>query len=85
MLESKQDKQEVKPPVKLLLKEGRIYYDNISNEEVEFRYLGATGMAIVCQPGDSGGGMQSCWGVAPDRLTPTARLYCSECGQERKK
>ena len=39
-------------------------------EDVEFRYMGGEGHAIVCEPGDSGGGMQSCWGVDPEALEP---------------
>ena len=35
---------------------------------VEFGYMGQTGLAIVYEPGDSGGGMQSSWGVDPDNL-----------------
>ena len=47
-----------------------IYYDTKNKQEVEFRYMGQnSGLAIVCDPGDSGGGMQSCWGVDPNNLT----------------
>ena len=52
------------------LKTGKIYVDCRTNEKVEFRYMGQTGLAIVCEPGDSGGGMQSCWGVLPEMLKP---------------
>ena len=47
---------------------GKIYYDTKYKVEVEFCYMGYTGLAIVCEPGDSGGGMQSCWGVDPNNL-----------------
>lgn len=50
------------------LKEGQTYWDRKNKEQVEYRYLGQTGIAIVCEPGDSGGGMQSCWGVNPADL-----------------
>ena len=67
--------------------EGQLYFDDHSKETVEFRYLGKTGLAIVCEPGDSGGGMQSSWGVKPSRLYPInepktgIKRFCSECGQ----
>jgi len=47
---------------------GCIYTDMENGEEVEFKYMGQTGYAIVCEPGDSGGGMQSSWGLKPERL-----------------
>ena len=47
---------------------GEIYYDKFHKELVEFVYMGQTGWAIVCEPGDSGGGMQSCWGITPSSL-----------------
>ena len=50
------------------LKRGEIYWDRVHNEEVEFGYMGQTGFAIVYKPGDSGGGMQSSWGVNPNNL-----------------
>ena len=50
------------------LVKGEIYYDIRHKEEVEFQYMGQTGLAIVCEPGDSGGGMQSCWGITADNL-----------------
>ena len=75
-------KQEANELPEETLEKGRVYYDNVSKEEVEFRYVGQTGFAIVCAPGDSGGGMQSSWGVKPERLTPTARKCCPTCGQE---
>jgi hypothetical protein len=50
------------------LKRGEIYFNIISNEKVEYKYLGQTGLAIVCEPGDSGGGMQSSWGTNPNNL-----------------
>lgn len=49
------------------LEEGKIYLDRLNNR-VEFRYMGKTGFAIVCEPGDSGGGMQSCWAVKSESL-----------------
>jgi hypothetical protein len=92
MQESKQEGNDVKgatdgsqeglPPRKL--EEGRVYYDNVAKEEVEFGYMGQTGLAIVYEPGDSGGGMQSSWAIDPKRLTPTARRFCRACGQEIK-
>ena len=50
------------------LNEGEVYWDRQHQEWVEFGYLGQTGLAIVYEPGDSGGGMQSSWGVDPDNL-----------------
>ena len=50
------------------LKPGEIYWDRKNKEKVEFGYMGRTGYAIVYKPGDSGGGMQSSWGVDPDNL-----------------
>ena len=50
------------------LEEGKIYIDSKSKEAVEFKYAGQTGLAIVCEPGDSGGGMQSSWGLDPEQL-----------------
>ena len=50
------------------LKEGKIYWDKKHKEKVEFGYMGQTGLAIVYEPGDSGGGMQSSWGIDPDYL-----------------
>ena len=47
---------------------GDIYLDSETNKKVEFCYMGMTGLAIVCEPGDSGGGMQSTWGIEPERL-----------------
>jgi len=48
------------------LKRGKVYWDNKHEELVEFGYLGKTGLAIVYEPGDSGGGMQSSWGTDPE-------------------
>lgn len=50
------------------LRAGEIYFDRRHDENVEFCYMGKTGLAIVCEPGDSGGGMQSCWGIEPESL-----------------
>jgi hypothetical protein len=47
---------------------GEIYWDKKNKKNVEYGYLGQTGFAIVYEPGDSGGGMQSSWGVDPDNL-----------------
>ena len=62
--------------------QGNIYYDAKNRQEVEFRYHGQTGLAIVCDPGDSGGGMQSSWGIDPNNLTeitqPTTNLTLAE-------
>ena len=53
---------------KIDLVQGEIYWDKANKEMVEFGYLGRTGLAIVYEPGDSGGGMQSSWGVDPENL-----------------
>ena len=53
---------------KIRLLKGEIYWDYVHKEEVEFGYMGKTGLAIVYEPGDSGGGMQSSWGVNPGNL-----------------
>ena len=50
------------------LKQGEIYWDKKNSQNVEFGYIGQTGLAIVYEPGDSGGGMQSSWGVNPNNL-----------------
>jgi hypothetical protein len=50
------------------LKPGEVYWDCAKNEVVEFGYMGQTGWAICYEPGDSGGGMQSSFGVDPDNL-----------------
>jgi len=50
------------------LKRGELYLDKVNQETVEFGYMGGTGFAIVYEPGDSGGGMQSSWGVNPNNL-----------------
>jgi hypothetical protein len=50
------------------LQQGKIYWDKVNKEEVEFGYMGRTGYAIVYAPGDSGGGMQSAWGIKPENL-----------------
>ncbi len=52
----------------VLFEQGKIYFDMREKRFVEFGYLGQTGLAIVYSPGDSGGGMQSSWGVKPSRL-----------------
>ena len=52
----------------IFLQVGEVYYDVVNKEVVEFRYIGGTGLAIVREPGDSGGGMQSCWGIDKDDL-----------------
>jgi hypothetical protein len=49
------------------LVQGEVYWDKKKGEAVEFCYMG-TDYAIVCEPGDSGGGMQSCWGLKHDDL-----------------
>jgi hypothetical protein len=49
------------------LQPGEIYWDSRHQEQVEFGYMGKTGLAIVSEPGDSGG-MQSSWGLDPDCL-----------------
>lgn len=50
------------------LKQGEIYWDKKNKEKVEFGYMGQTGFAIVYELGDSGGGMQSSWGVDQENL-----------------
>jgi hypothetical protein len=50
------------------LKQGEIYWDKKKGERIEFGYMGQTGLAIVYEPGDSGGGMQSSWGINPEDL-----------------
>jgi len=45
----------------------------VNKEIVEFGYMGQTGLAIVYEPGDSGGGMQSAWGINPDNLESIVR------------
>ncbi|MFC1722738.1 hypothetical protein ACFL0V_01235 [Nanoarchaeota archaeon] len=50
------------------LNPGEIYWDRVHEESVEFGYMGQTGLAIVYEPGDSGGGMQSSWGIDPANL-----------------
>lgn len=51
------------------LEEGKIYINRKSKEAVEFGYVGQTGKAICCEPGDRGGGMQSCFAIDPQDLT----------------
>jgi hypothetical protein len=50
------------------LNQGETYWDKKNKMSVEFSYVGQTGYAIVCEPGDSGGGMQSHWGINPENL-----------------
>jgi len=52
---------------------GEIYWDSKNNGKVEFGYMGQTGLAICYEPGDSGGGMQSSFGVDPDNLEKIVR------------
>jgi hypothetical protein len=63
------------------LERGQIYYDVINREEVEFGYMGAEGHAIVYEPGDSGGGMQSSWGINPANLVKLEKgqKICPKC------
>jgi len=66
--------QKTKKINKKSLKEGQVYYDTVNKENVEYRYMGQTGRAIVCEPGDSGGGMQSSWAINPENLEcPTTK------------
>ncbi len=44
------------------------YWDKKNKELIEFKYMGQTGFAVVCEPGDSGAGMQSSWLVNPENL-----------------
>lgn len=53
---------------RIRLRRGELYWDGVRKETVEFGYMGQTGLAIVYEPGDSGGGMQSSWGISPDNL-----------------
>lgn len=50
------------------LERNRLYYDRVSREVVVFKYLGQTGSAIVCEPGEELAGMQSSWAIAPGNL-----------------
>ena len=50
------------------LKMGEIYMDKRNDQLVEYKYMGQTGWAIVCEPGESGAGMQSSWGIKPNNL-----------------
>ena len=50
------------------LENGKLYFDTERKEIVEFGYMGQTGYAIVYEPGESGGGMQSSWCVEPEKL-----------------
>jgi hypothetical protein len=52
----------------ITLTRGKIYRDTKEGTKVEFVYMGQTGLAIVCEPGDSGGEMQSSWGIDPGRI-----------------
>ena len=63
----KMDKEEMRYHLERL-NPGELYWDKINKEPVEFRYIGQTGFAIVCEPGDSGGGIQSYWKVNPNNL-----------------
>lgn len=56
------------PPRQLALIPGKIYVNTQNNEKVEFGYMGTTGYAICYEPGDSGGGMQSSFGIKPEFL-----------------
>jgi len=60
---------------------GNIYLDTKTAEKVEFKYMGQTGLAIVCEPGDSGGGMQSSWAIDPERLESISPPVCPTCGK----
>lgn len=53
---------------KIDLIQGALYWDKANKEMVESGYMGKTGLAIVYEPGDSGGCMQSSWGVYPENL-----------------
>ena len=48
------------------LKEGRIYIDKTTGKRVEFGYMGATGFAIVYEPGERN--MQDSYAIRPDKL-----------------
>jgi hypothetical protein len=63
---------------KIELERGKIYWDKINKEKVEFGYMGQTGLAIVYGPGDSGGGMQSSWGINPKNLESIMNKYLSQ-------
>jgi hypothetical protein len=54
---------------------GALYWDAEANQVVEFGYMGQTGYAIVYEPGDSGGGMQSSWAVEPGNLERLVRQH----------
>ena len=51
------------------LVKGQVYAHKETGEKLEFQYMGTTGKAIVCEEGDSGGGMQSSWVIDPCLLT----------------
>lgn len=71
----KMDEQGVLYPV---LVPGQVYWDKKHNQKVEFGYMGQTGFAIVCEPGDFEGGMQSSWGVDPGNLEKIASENCKK-------
>lgn len=50
------------------LNPGEVYWDKKHKEIVEFGYMGQTGLAICYEPGESGGGMQSSFGIDPKNL-----------------
>jgi len=66
------NEDEIKYHLERLISE-EIYWDSKNMEKVEFQYMGQTGLAIVCEPGDSGGGMQSCGGIDPNNLEKIAK------------
>lgn len=68
---------------KIGLEAEEIYWDQVNKELVEFGYIGLTGLAIVYEPGDSGGGMQSSWGVNPDNLESITDKYSSQIENQK--
>ncbi len=55
----------------MTLIEGHIYIDATTGKEVEFGYMGQTGLAIVYSPGERN--MQDSYGIDP------SKLVCREC------
>lgn len=63
------------------LKTKHIYYDTITEKEVEFRHMSQEGYAIVREYGDNGGiyEMKSNWGVLPEKLKVINEQKCPDC------
>ena len=72
----KQDKKVLVP--------GDVYWDRKNREAVEFGYMGQTGWAICYEPGDSGGGMQSSFGIKPDNLEDLTEKHIWEMQNKKR-